>query len=109
VRVIGRERITVPAGTFDTIVLQPMIRTKGIFSEKGEARIWLTDDASRVMVKMTAKVAFGTLTMALTSARPGADRVIVQAWRRATRERHAAQPDERRALAGPPSDRRFRC
>jgi hypothetical protein len=43
VRVIGRERITVPAGTFDTIVLQPMIRTKGIFSEKGEARIWLTE------------------------------------------------------------------
>ena len=78
VRVIGRERITVPAGTFETIVLQPMIKTKGIFSEKGEARIWLTDDASRVMVKMTAKVAFGTLTMSLTSARPGADRVIAQ-------------------------------
>jgi len=81
VRVIGRERITVPAGTFETIVLQPMIRTKGIFSEKGEARIWLTDDASRVMVKMTAKVAFGTLTMSLTSARPGADRVIAQVQR----------------------------
>jgi hypothetical protein len=78
VRVIGRERITVPAGTFETIVLQPMIRTKGIFSEKGEARIWLTDDASRVMVKMTAKVAFGTLTMSLTSARPGEDRVVAR-------------------------------
>jgi len=78
VRVIGRERITVPAGTFETIVLQPMIKTKGIFSEKGEARIWLTDDASRLMVKMTAKVAFGTLTMSLTSARPGADRVFAQ-------------------------------
>jgi hypothetical protein len=58
VRVIGRERVTVPAGTFDAIVLQPIIKTKGIFSDKGEARIWLTDDASRVMVKMTAKVAF---------------------------------------------------
>ena len=79
VRVVGRERITVPAGTFDTIVLQPMIKTKGIFSEKGEARIWLADDASRVMVKMTAKVSFGTLSMSLTSARPGSDQVIARA------------------------------
>ena len=39
--------------------------------EKGEARIWLTDDASRVMVKMQAKVSFGTLTMSLTSVRHG--------------------------------------
>lgn len=79
VRVIGRERITVPAGTFDTIVLQPMIKTKGIFSEKGEARIWLTDDASHVMVRMTAKVAFGTLSMSLTSQRAGAQRSLAQA------------------------------
>ena len=69
IRVLGRERVKVPAGEFDTIVLQPVIKTKGIFSEKGEARIWLTDDSSRVMVKMQAKVSFGTLTMSLTSVR----------------------------------------
>jgi hypothetical protein len=79
VRVVGRERISVPAGTFDTIVLQPVIKTKGIFSEKGEARIWLTDDPSRVMVKMTAKVSFGTLTMSLTSLRRGAEEAIARA------------------------------
>ena len=79
VRVIGRERVSVPAGTFDAIVLQPMIKTKGIFSEKGEARIWLTDDASRMMVKMTAKVSFGTLSMSLTSAQPGAQQAIARA------------------------------
>lgn len=79
IRVIGRERVTVPAGTFDAIVLQPMIKTKGIFSEKGEARIWLTDDAARMMVKMTAKVAFGTLTMSLTSAQPRSGQVIAKA------------------------------
>ena len=79
VRVVGRERIDVPAGTFDTIVLQPVIKTKGIFSEKGEARIWLTDDPSRVMVKMAAKVSFGTLTMSLTSLRRGAEQAIARA------------------------------
>ena len=77
IRVIGRERVKVPAGEFDTIVLQPVIKTKGIFSEKGEARIWLTDDASRVMVKMQAKVAFGTLTMSLTSVRHRAPEQVI--------------------------------
>jgi hypothetical protein len=77
IRVIGRERVKVPAGEFDTIVLQPVIKTKGIFSEKGEARIWLTDDSSRVMVKMQAKVAFGTLTMSLTSVRRGAPEQVI--------------------------------
>jgi hypothetical protein len=56
-----------------------VIKTKGIFSEKGEARIWLTDDPSRVMVKMTAKVSFGTLTMSLTSLRRGAEQAIARA------------------------------
>jgi len=77
IRVIGRERVKVPAGEFDTIVLQPVIKTKGIFSEKGEARIWLTDDASRVMVKMQAKVSFGTLTMSLASVRRGAPQQVI--------------------------------
>jgi len=77
IRVIGRERVKVPAGEFDTIVLQPVIKTKGIFSEKGEAGIWLTDDASRVMVKMQAEVAFGTLTMSLTSIGRGAPEEVI--------------------------------
>jgi hypothetical protein len=79
IRVIGRERVTVPAGTFDAIVLQPVIKTKGIFSEKGEAKIWLTDDAARVMVKMSAKVSFGTLTMSLTSLQHGTEQTIAKA------------------------------
>ena len=79
IRVISRERVKVPAGEFDTIVLQPVIKTKGIFSEKGEAKIWLTDDAARMMVKMSAKVSFGTLTMSLTSAQPGAQQVVAKA------------------------------
>jgi hypothetical protein len=69
----------VPAGTFDAIVLQPVIKTKGIFSEKGEAKIWLTDDAARVMVKMSAKVSFGTLTMSLTSLQHGTEQTIAKA------------------------------
>jgi hypothetical protein len=68
VRVLRRERVSVPAGSFDCIVLQPIIKTKGIFSENGQAEIWLTDDSVRMMVQMKSKLPFGSLNLYLRSA-----------------------------------------
>jgi hypothetical protein len=67
IRVLRRERIRVPAGSFDCIVLQPIIKAKGIFSENGEAEIWLTDDPRRIMVQMKSKLPFGSLNLYLRS------------------------------------------
>ncbi|HMN10287.1 MAG TPA: DUF3108 domain-containing protein [Gemmatimonadaceae bacterium] len=69
VRVLGRERITVPAGTFDALVIQPIIKSKGIFSENGQARIWLSDDTSRIMVQMKSRTRIGSLNLYLQSHR----------------------------------------
>ena len=63
--VIRRERIQVPAGTFETIVIRPTIKSSGIFSEHGQAEVWVTDDERHLMVQMTAKLSFGTLSLAL--------------------------------------------
>ena len=71
--VLRRERIEVPAGTFETIVVRPVIKAKGIFSENGQAEVWLTDDARHVMVQMKAKVSFGSLNLQLKSLSPAAD------------------------------------
>ncbi|HEX6587770.1 MAG TPA: DUF3108 domain-containing protein [Longimicrobiales bacterium] len=72
VRVLRRERITVPGGTFNTLVLQPIIQTDGMFGEGGEALIYLTDDNRRLLVKMTSRVPIiGNLTLQLESYRPG--------------------------------------
>lgn len=65
VKVLRRERVTVPAGTFDAVVLQPVINTKGIFSKNGRAEIWVSDDDRRLVVQMKSKLAFGTLEMHL--------------------------------------------
>jgi hypothetical protein len=70
VKVIGREKITVPAGTYNTIVIQPVIKSKGIFSEKGQAKIWLSDDESRIMVQMKSHTSVGSLNLYLQSHRP---------------------------------------
>lgn len=71
--VLRRERIEVPAGTFETIVVRPVIKAKGIFSENGQAEVWLTDDERHVMVQMKAKVSFGSLNLQLKSLGPPAD------------------------------------
>lgn len=69
-RVLRREKVTVPAGTFNAIVVQPSIKTKGIFSEGGRAEIWFSDDPTRVMLQMKSQLSFGSLNLYLKSYTP---------------------------------------
>jgi hypothetical protein len=78
IRVLRRERIKVPAGEFDAIVIQPIIKTKGIFSEGGRAEIWLSDDADRIMLQMRSKLSFGSLNLYLTAHQRGAGPLHVE-------------------------------
>ncbi|HUR92147.1 MAG TPA: DUF3108 domain-containing protein [Gemmatimonadaceae bacterium] len=70
VRVMRRERIVVPAGTFNAIVVRPTIKTKGIFAEEGEAEVWLSDDNRRMVLQLKSKVSFGSLNLFLRSFTP---------------------------------------
>lgn len=63
IHVLRRETITVPAGTFSAIVVKPIIRTSGIFSEGGQAELWFTDDAKHTLIQMKAKLSFGSLSL----------------------------------------------
>jgi hypothetical protein len=67
IKVLRRESVRVPAGTFKAIVVQPIIKTRGIFSEDGEAQIWFSDDADRIMLQMKTKLKFGSLNLYLKS------------------------------------------
>lgn len=67
IRVLRRERVRVPAGSFDAIVVRPVIKAKGIFSEGGKAELWLADDSTRVMLQLQSKLSFGSLNLYLTS------------------------------------------
>lgn len=69
-RVLRRERIRVPAGEFDAIVVQPIITARGIFSENGRAEVWLSDDDRRIMLQMKTKFAKISLSLHLKSYRP---------------------------------------
>ncbi len=70
IKVLRKERIRVPAGTFNAIVIQPVIKTKGIFSENGHAEIWLSDDDRHIMLQLKSRLSFGSLNLYLKSYYP---------------------------------------
>ncbi|MCG8468136.1 MAG: DUF3108 domain-containing protein [Gemmatimonadetes bacterium] len=63
--VLREERIRVRAGTFDTIVVQPIIQTDGMFGEGGEAEVYLSNDERRLIVQLKTKMKVGELNMYL--------------------------------------------
>ena len=71
VRVLKRERVKTPAGRFDCIVVEPMLKAGGIFKNKGRLVIWLTDDDRRMPVLMKSKVTIGSVKVVLQEAKMG--------------------------------------
>lgn len=66
VKVLRREELATPLGRFKTIVIQPMLKSEGIFARTGDMFIWLTDDDRRIPVQMKSKVIVGSVTATLT-------------------------------------------
>ena len=65
IRVVRRETVRVPAGEFNTVVLQPTFQSRGLFSEDGKAEVWITDDAHRFMVQMKSSLKIGSINLFL--------------------------------------------
>jgi Protein of unknown function (DUF3108) len=71
-RVLRKETINVPAGRFRTVVVQPVIKTDGLFGEGGRAEVYFSDDERRIPVMIKSRVpVVGSLTMLLRSYTPG--------------------------------------
>ena len=71
IQTLGRERISTPAGDFDTIKIVTHPRYEGVFMHKGEIMIWLTDDARRVPVLMKSTISIGSIVATLTEMEAG--------------------------------------
>ncbi len=72
VKVLKKERIDVPAGTFDCIVIEPVSRSGSIFKNSGRLTIWVTDDARRMPVLMKSKIPVGSIDAVLQAYHVGA-------------------------------------
>jgi hypothetical protein len=74
VKVHRRERVKVDAGEFDCLVVEPILRGPGVFTQQGRLTVWLTDDDVRMPVLMKSKVVIGHVAAILKSYQlaPGA-------------------------------------
>jgi hypothetical protein len=62
-----KETVTTPVGKFDCIVVEPRLKSSGVFQQKGRLTIWLTDDEYKIPVLMKSKVAVGSISAILTA------------------------------------------
>lgn len=53
------ERIRVPAGRFECLLLEPVLSGEGIFQQEGKLEIWVTNDEKKVPVLLRSKVLVG--------------------------------------------------
>lgn len=74
IQVTRRERIRVADREWDAVVIRPVIRTKGLFSDDGQAEIWLSDDANRIMLQMKSRLSIGSINLFLKSHQLPTDR-----------------------------------
>jgi hypothetical protein len=52
-------------------VIHPSIKANGIFSDNGDAQLWLSDDANRYPVQLKSRFSRFSLTLELQSVKPG--------------------------------------
>jgi hypothetical protein len=65
--VLKRDTIDVPAGRFGALVIRPVIKAKGVFSEDGHAQVWISDDPDHLVLQMTSHLKFGSISLYLRS------------------------------------------
>ncbi len=68
VKKLRTEKITVDAGTFDCVVVQPFLKYEGIFRQKGDVWIWMTNDKNMIPVLVKSQIAIGTIDAVLQDA-----------------------------------------
>jgi len=68
--ILKRETIEVPAGTFDTFLMEPELKhIGGVFkkSENAKIELWITADEKKIPVKLRSEVVVGSFTAELVS------------------------------------------
>jgi hypothetical protein len=67
VKILGKQVVSVEAGKFKCIVVEPLVVKGGLFKSEGNIIIWLTDDENKMPIKVSAKIPIGYVSAELTS------------------------------------------
>ena len=73
-RVVRREQIQTPAGTFKTVMVEPEMVSGGVIRDE-RLFIWYSDDERRLPVRIRTEVKFGSVTATLKSVQAGVNSI----------------------------------
>ena len=66
VQVLRREKIRLSDDTeIDSVVVKPILKSEGLFQNKGDISIWLTDDEIKLPVRVETEVPIGRVVAEL--------------------------------------------
>jgi hypothetical protein len=71
VKVLRREVVQTPAGTFNCVLVEPDMATVGGIRREETLHIWYSDDERRIPVRVRTDVNFGSITATLRSVQSG--------------------------------------
>lgn len=61
IRYHGKEMLRTKLGKFNTIVLQPLLPKNGLFTGEDAIKVWISDDANKIPLKVKAKMFVGAV------------------------------------------------
>jgi hypothetical protein len=61
IKVLKKEKIKVKTGIYETILVEPLMKSIGVFKHGGNIRVWVTNDERKMPVKMTTKIYLGSI------------------------------------------------
>jgi Protein of unknown function (DUF3108) len=73
IQILGRKKIKTAFGKIDTIIIIPRMDFKGVFLNKGDIIIYLSDDKYRIPLLMESKLTVGSFKAKLISGYPKND------------------------------------
>jgi len=73
VLVLRKETLKVPAGKFECFVVEPKLKSSGIFRREGRMQVWFSDDEYKIPVMMRSKLYFGSVWAKLESYKLGGE------------------------------------
>ena len=63
--ITSKEQVSVPAGTFDCMVVRPFREGKTLLKNEGDMTIWFSNDIYKIPVQIILKIKYGTMVMKL--------------------------------------------
>lgn len=60
-RFLGKETLSTKFGDVKTLLFRPLVQSGRVFKEQESVTIWITDDANKIPIKMSASLAVGSL------------------------------------------------